>query len=223
MLRIFSVFATLGALILVVYQPARAGDERNVKGTYGFTLAEKCVQVGDPGFDPTTFKIPDPANPQFGFPSAITYGGASDGLMVFDGRGGVSIQQGRATNVMNAPEFLTPEMIPLGIGFGPAIPFTCVGNYTVSGREIAVNLTCSAAIAADNPANAGSTNPFTGFQSVFTMEGFVPQNPFHLLLTDIGNTVQKVTIFKQDMSTVIQNRICTRSTTLDLVSNKNSR
>jgi hypothetical protein len=190
-----------------------------VKGTYAFTLAEKCVQVGDPGFDPTTFRIPDPANPQFGFPSAITYGGASDGLMVFDGRGGMSVQQGRATNVMNAPEFLTPGMIPLGIGFGPAIPFTCVGNYTVSGGEIAANLTCNAAISPSNPANANAgNNPITGFQSVFTMEGFVPQNPFHLLLTDIGNTVQKVTIFQQGKPDIIQNRVCTRSTTLDLVS-----
>jgi hypothetical protein len=218
MRRTLSVCAALVALSLVVSQQARAEGASNVKGTYAFTLAEKCVQVGDPGFDPTTFKIPNPPNPQFGFTSAITYGGASDGLMVVDGRGGVSIQKGRATNVMNAPEFLTPGSIPLGIGFGPAIPFTCVGNYTVVGGEIAANLTCNATISPSNPANAGSSNPFTGFQSVFTMEGSVPQNPFHLLLTDIGNTVQKVTIFKQDKSMIFQNRICTRSTTLDRVS-----
>jgi hypothetical protein len=228
MRRIFSVCAALGVLSLVVPQQVRAGDLSQVKGTYAVTLAEKCVQQAapgnPPGFDSTTFTITTEAG-------AITYSGASEGLMVFDGRGGVSFgqpaQPAKATNVMNAPTFLTKGSIPFGLGFGPAIPFTCAGTYTVIGGQIAVELSCTATLLPSNPANTDPKNIVTGFLSTFNMEGFIPQNPFHLLLTDIGDTVQPVTIFVNGGSGNSLNgnsgydvptyRVCTRSTVLDKV------
>jgi hypothetical protein len=223
MRRIFSVCATLGALSLVVSQQVRAGDERDLKGTYAFTLAESCVQQNSfdpPGFD-SNFRIVDPAG-------AMTYGGASDGLMVFDGRGKVSIQQAAATNIFNAPSFLATGSIPLGFGFGPALPFTCVGDYTVSGGKIAADFTCTASISPTNPGNPDPNNAITGFQSVFNMRGFLSQNPSHLVLTDIGDSLQPVTIFvnggaSNGGSNIPATRVCTRATTLDLVSNRTGR
>jgi hypothetical protein len=240
--RIVAVCATLGALGLVVSQEARAGDETQVKGTYAVTLAEKCVQQATPGnppgFDPKTLAITTDAG-------AITYGGASDGLMVFDGRGRVSFGQPRqpafATNVMNAPSFLVKGAIPFGIGFGPAIPFTCVGDYKVRRgqnaiEQIAVDLTCTATLLPSNPANTDPKNIVTGFLSTFNMTGFLPnstqgflsQSPSRLLLTDIGDAVQPVTIFVNGGSGNSLNgnsgydvptyRVCTRSTVLDLIS-----
>jgi len=177
----------------------------------------------------------------------MTYGGASNGLMVFDGRGGVSFQQAKATNIFNAPLFLaapppppssTPGPIPLGFGFGPALPFTCMGTYNVSGGKIAtiaVAVTCTAKIDPNNqgnksPHNANfAPNVVTGFSSTFNMTGALPQNPFHLILTDLGDTgVQPVTLFFNNGEgsslngmkgfNVIAQRVCTRSTTADLVS-----
>jgi hypothetical protein len=246
MLRTFSVCATLAALSLIASQQVSAGDERDLKGTYGFTLAESCVQQGDgPSFTPgmgfdDNLAIIDP----FG---AMTYGGASAGLIVFDGRGGVSFQQAAATNIFNAPLFLAappssppsqPGPIPLGFGFGPALPFTCTGTYTVNGGKlatIAVNVTCTASISPSNPGNlpphnaSFSPNVITGFSSTFNMTGYLPQNPSHLVLTDLGDTgVQPVTLFfngGQGSSlngnggfNVIAQRVCTRSTTADFVS-----
>jgi hypothetical protein len=206
MRRICSVCATLVALSLVVSQQARAQGASSVKGTFAFTLAESCVQQNSfdvPGFD-SNFKIVDPAG-------AMTYGGASDGLMVFDGRGKVSIEQAAATNIFNAASFLATGSVPLGFGFGPALQFSCTGTYTVSGGNIAADLTCNATLPT-NPEN------FTGFQSTFSMRGFLPQNPFHLVLTDIGNTVQPVTIFVKGGPDLMAQRVCTRSTTLVRVS-----
>lgn len=204
MRRTLLVCAALVALSLVVSQQVRADD--GVKGTFAFTLAESCVQQNGfdvPGFD-SNFKIVDPAG-------AMTYGGASDGLMVFDGKGRVNIQEAAATNIFNASSFLQPGQVPLGFGFGPALQFSCTGTYTVSAGDIAANLTCTAAL---------PTNPFnfTGFQSKFSMRGFLPQNPFHLVLTDIGNTVQPVTIFVKGGPDLMAQRVCTRATTLDRIS-----
>ena len=151
---------------------------------------------------------------------AISYGGASDGLLVFDGLGGVKLEQGRATNIMNLgptpptpsiDDLLLPGMVPLGLGFGPAIPFTCTGNYTVSGGKINLTLTCNATVA---------PNPIAfGFSSTFSMTGWLPQRRDHLLLTDIGSAVQPVTIHLKPSGTLPSQRICTRSTSLVLVSN----
>src|SRR5579862_1310278 len=150
---------------------------------------------------------------------AISYGGASDGLLVFDGTGGVKLLQGRATNIMNAPspvagpddDLLLPGAVPLGLGFGAAIPFTCVGNYSVTGGKINLTLTCNATVA---------PNPIAfGFSSTFSMTGWLPQRRDHLLLTDIGSAVQPVTIHLKPSGTLPSQRICTRSTSLVLVSN----
>jgi hypothetical protein len=227
--RIFSVCATLAALSLVASQQVSAGDASSVKGTFAFTLAETCVQQACP---PQCSK--QPVQPGFGADftikdanGAMTYGGASDGLMVFDGRGGVSIHNAFATNIFNASSFLSPGMIPLGFGFGPALPFSCVGNYSVSGGQITANLTCTATIDPKNPGNK-PPNVITGFTSKFNMKGVLPQNPFHLLLTDLGDNLQPVTIFVNGGqghslngnmgSNIMATRVCTRSTTLDRVS-----
>jgi hypothetical protein len=212
--RLFPVCAALAALSLVASQPVRAADVDDVKGTYAFTLAEKCVHQrtfklppGNNGFN-SNFQITDPMG-------AMTYGGASDGLMVFDGKGGVSFQAAEATNVMNSvPDFLQTGDVPLGFGFGPAIPFTCTGSYSVVGGKkidtITLAVTCSATV----PPNPS----VLGFSSTFNMKGPLPQNPSHFVLTDIGNSVQLVTIFLKPSGTVTQHRVCTRSTTLDRVS-----
>ena len=222
MLRTFSVCATLAALSLVVSQQVSAGGAEDgghvydLMGTYAFTLAESCVQqvslpltdlMGNivPAFG-SDFTINDPLG-------AMTYGGASDGLMVFDGKGNVSIENAEATNIFNADSsyvfpppagdhsFLTQGKIPLGFGFGPALPFSCVGTYTVSGGQITIdNLQCTASISSTNPGNLPphNTNPnaiITGFTSIFNMKGVLPQDRSHLLLTDIGNNLQSLTIF----------------------------
>ena len=213
MLRVFSWSAAPAALILVMSLPqqelrAADNDTNSLKGTYAFTLTEKCVHqlsFNVPGFN-SSFQIVDPLG-------AETYSGASDGLLVLDGKGGASIQKGRATNIMNAMNRLvvgpgTPiTPIPLGFGLGPALPFTCTGSYAVSGGKVTAPLTCNAALTLPNAFNS------TGFQSMFVFEGFVPENPDHLLLTDIGDTVQPVTIFfpGNPPPFVKQQRICTRS------------
>lgn len=214
MLRTFSVCATLAALSLVASQQVSAGGAGDgghvydLRGTYAFTLAESCVQQNSfdtPGFDPKTFAILDSGG-------AMTYGGASNGLMVFDGRGKVSIEQAAATNIFNAASFLATGSVPLGFGFGPALPFTCTGAYTLSGGNITANFTCTATLPTPNPAN------FTGFQSTFNMTGVFPEDPSHLVLTDLGNTVQPVIIFVQNSPNLNAQRVCTRATTLNLVS-----
>src|SRR5437868_4474299 len=130
MRRIFLVCAALVALSLIVSQQARAQGASSVKGTYAFTLAESCVQQNSfspPGFDttpPPSFKILDPNG-------AMTYGGASNGEMIFDGKGGVNVINAAATNIFNASFFLQPGSVPLGFGFGPALPFSCTGHYSV--------------------------------------------------------------------------------------------
>jgi len=225
---IFSVCAALGALSIVTSQSVSAGDASSVKGTFAFTLAETCVQqagFGEPSFG-ADFTIKDPSG-------AMTYGGASDGMMVFDGKGNVSITDAEATNIFNASSFLTTGSIPLGFGFGPALPFSCVGEYTVGGGQITANLTCTATIDPNNPGNLPphNSNPnviITGFSSMFNMKGVLPQNPFHLLLTDIGDNLQPVTIFVNGGEghslngnkgfNIMATRVCTRSTTLDRVS-----
>jgi hypothetical protein len=224
----------LAALILVVFfleQDSSAQDVSTLKGRYAFTLAEKCVQqlsFGTPGFN-DNLELVDPAG-------AETYSGASDGLMSFDGQGGFSVAEGsRATNIMNRegrPQteqgevpavpsrllqpILTP--IPLGFGLGPAISFSCTGTYSVDStrpRPIKVEVTCTAIPPQPNVFTASS------FTSVFTLEGFLPRTKNSpLVLTDIGNTVQPVTIFLNDGSEVQQQRICTRAVTLVLVSNR---
>jgi len=221
MRRILWGCAVLGGLILPMSLLGQRGASANtpaiLRGRYVFTLTEKCVhQLGAnvPGFD-SNFKLVDPAG-------AETYSGASDGFMVFDGQGGVRVESGRATNIMNAPNRLTPPLatpVPLGFGLGPALPFTCSGNYTVSQGKISAQLTCDASLKLPNVFNS------TGFRSTFSLEGAVPRlglgllTPDHLLLTDIGNTVQPVTIFfaTSPVTTAMQQRICTRSTNLVLV------
>jgi hypothetical protein len=152
--------------------------------------------------------------------------------MVFNVDGSVTLQQGRATNIMNREAVVasmpsTPSRLiqpvspptPLGFGFGPALPFTCTGNYSIASGKITVKLTCRATV---------PPNPqVLGFSSIFQMDGWVPlvdstlpgaASMDHLLLTDIGNTVQPVTIFLVGGGSVAQERICTRATTLALVS-----
>lgn len=188
-----------------------------LRGTYAFTLTEKCVHqisVNTPGFDANLHLI-DPMG-------AETYSGASNGLMVFDGVGGVTIQQGLATNIMNASNRLLPPLItpiPFGFGLGPALPFTCTGNYAITaGRtgitSISAPLTCNAKIPLPN---ALSTS---GFQSQFTFQGILPENTTNLVLTDIGAAAQPVIIYfpGPPASSVMQQRVCTRSATLTLVS-----
>jgi hypothetical protein len=215
MRRVFPCCAALTALVLVTCLLGQEGHAQNVstlKGRYAFTLTEKCVHqlsFNVPGFD-SDFHLVDPAG-------AETYSGASDGFMVFDGRGGARIEQGRATNIMNAPNRLTQPVItpvPLGFGLGPALSFSCHGTYTLNEGKITVPLTCDATLSLPNAFNS------TGFESTFSMEGFLPQNRDHLLLTDIGNTVQPVTIFfpGDPPPSVHQERVCTRSTNLVLVS-----
>jgi hypothetical protein len=200
--------AALVAFILItcfLSPVAGAQDDRPLKGRYAFTLTEKCVHqisFNVPGFD-SNFDLVDPKG-------AETYSGASDGFIVFDGSGGVRIENGRATNIMNAPDRLVPPLItpvPLGFGLGPALPFTCHGTYTVDERKIKIGLTCDANLTLPNAFNS------TGFESTFSLDGWVPQNRDQLVLTDIGNTVQPVTIFfpGNPPPSVHQQRICTRS------------
>jgi hypothetical protein len=213
MRRVFAFCVAVTALILVALfldQQGRADDENmdKLKGRYAFTLTEKCVHqlsFNVPGFD-SNFNLVDPKG-------AETYSGASDGLMILDGKGGASIEQGRATNIMNAQNRLIPPLItpvPLGFGLGPALPFTCTGSYTVKSGKITVPLTCNATLTLPNAFNS------TGFQSTFSLEGFLPPHREQLVLTDIGNTVQPVTIFfpGNPPPSVHQQRICTRSFTL---------
>ena len=215
MRRVIQWCAALAALILVLYLPWQNGRAQGVdelKGRYAFMLTEKCVHqlsFNVPGFN-NNFQLVDPAG-------AETYSGASDGIMVFDGNGGASIEQGRATNIMNAQNRLVQPIItpvPLGFGLGPALPFTCTGAYALKAGKITVPLTCNATLSLPNVFNS------TGFQSMFSLEGSLPQNRGHLLLTDIGNTVQPVTIFfpGNPPPSVHQQRICTRSVTLVRIS-----
>ena len=82
----------------------------------------------------------------------------------------------------------------------------------MAGGKITANLTCSATVL---------PNPnVLSFQYPLNLEGFVPQNPFHLTLTDIGNAVQPVMIFLNPSGTVTQHRIGTRAITLNRVSRK---
>jgi hypothetical protein len=229
MRRIFLVCAALAALSLVASHQVQAQNASSVKGTFAFTLAESCVQqnsFSSPGFD-SNFRITDPNG-------AMTYGGASNGEMIFDGKGGVSVVNAAATNIFNASGFLQPRSIPLGFGFGPALPFSCTGHYSVDNDgNITAGLTCTASIDPKNPGNPldlhDGTGPrvITGFQSQFNMEGVMPQNSFHLLLTDLGKPpVQTVDIFNykagtnppQALPDLIANRVCTRSTTLVRIS-----
>jgi len=186
--------------------------KEGVKGRYAFTLTEKCVHqlsFNVPGFD-SNFQLVDPLG-------AETYSGASDGLIIFDGKGNASIKEGRATNIMNASNRLlqpTITPVPLGFGLGPALPFTCHGTYSVKKGKITVPLTCDAKLELPNVFNS------TGFESMFTFEGTVPADNNSLLLTDIGNTVHPVTIFfnTNPQTSVMQQRICTRSAALVRVS-----
>jgi hypothetical protein len=229
MRRVVSWFPALTGLILLMsllgqMGLAQKGAGNNpvfLKGTYVFTLTEKCVhQLGanTPGFD-SNFHLVDPAG-------AETYSGASDGFMIFDGGGGVSVVSGRATNIMNATNRLIPPLatpVPLGFGLGPALPFSCTGTYSIVNGKITALLTCNASLTLPNVFNS------TGFRSQFTLEGALPHAqgffpPNNLLLTDIGNTVQPVTIFfaTNPVTTAMQQRICTRSTNLVLVSVKDN-
>ncbi len=213
MRRSVSCCATLAALSLVASQQVRAGDDlAQVIGKYAWTMAEGCVQqVSLPltikGTSPafaSDFTIQDPLG-------AMTYGGAVEGVFVFDGQGHVSVKDGEATTIHNADSsygdnaFLTTGKIPLGFGFGPAIPFTCVGPYTVSGGKIDVDLTCTASVSptnnpGSNPGNLPAHNPFypkivTGFTTVIDLKGILPRDLSHLVLTDIGNQLQPITLF----------------------------
>lgn len=219
------VFAACAAAAITVFSFSLWGQSLGpnapsfLRGTYAFTLQEKCIHqisVNTPGFD-SNFHLVDPLG-------AETYSGASNGLMVFDGVGGVTIQQGLATNIMNATDRITPPLetpIPLGFGLGPALPFTCTGTYSIQTSKtqgglttIAIPLTCNAKIPLPN---ALSTS---GFQSTFTFQGVMPANTTNLVLTDIGNTVQPVTIFfpGPPASSVMQQRVCTRAAALTLIS-----
>jgi len=215
MRRVFQWCAALAALILALYLPwqdGRAQDVDQLRGRYAFTLTEKCVHqlsFNVPGFN-SNFQLVDPAG-------AETYSGASDGIMIFDGNRGASIEQGRATNIMNAQNRLVQPIItpaPLGFGLGPALPFTCTGTYTLNAGKITVPLTCNATLSLPNVFNS------TGFQSMFSLEGSPPPERGHLLLTEIRNTVQPVNIFfpGNPPPSVHQQRICTRSVTLVRIS-----
>jgi len=222
MRRVSSWFAVLAGFALLVSLMEQKGFAQGsnpvfLKGNYVFTLTEKCVhQLGanTPGFD-SNFHLVDPAG-------AETYSGASDGFMVFDGKGGVSVVSGRATNVMNASNRLVPPLatpVPLGFGLGPALPFSCTGNYSIVSGKISAQMTCDASLTLPNVFNS------TGFESQFSLEGALPHAqgffpPNNLLLTDIGDTVQPVTIFfaTNPVTTAKQQRICTRSVVLVLVS-----
>ncbi len=220
MRRVLAQCAALAALILVVFcmqQESSAENLNALKGRYAFTLAEKCVHqlsFNVPGFN-ANLQLIDPVG-------AETYSGASDGFMSFDGEGEFTVEQGRATNIMNADNRLIQPIItpiPLGFGLGEAIAFTCHGPYALDAGKITIKATCDATVPLPNVFNA------TGFESQFILEGFLPQNRGHLVLTDIGkpvspNTAQPVTIFFAGTPppSVRQQRICTRAVTLDLVS-----
>jgi len=220
MRRVLPQWVALAALILVAVflgQESSAENLNGLKGRYAFTLAEKCVHqlsFNVPGFN-ANLQLIDPVG-------AETYSGASDGFMIFDGKGGFSVEQGRATNIMNAENRLLQPVItpiPLGFGLGEAIAFTCHGPYTLDAGTISIKATCDATVPLPNVFNA------TGFESQFILEGFLPQNRDHLVLTDIGkpvspNTAQPVTIFfpGNPPPSVMQQRICTRAVSLVLVS-----
>jgi hypothetical protein len=193
-------------------QAARAGTLNLLKGRYAFTLAEKCVnQIGytQPGFIMDAFGSPQINDPL----GAVTYGGASDGQIVFDGNGGITLQSGRATNIMNGPDYLTTGKVPLGFGLGSALPFTCVGNYAINDGKVRIApFTCTAVLRQPNVFGA------LGFVSVFSMDGWVPQNPTSMVLTDIGDSIQPVTINFPGGGSVMQQRVCTRALSLTLVS-----
>jgi hypothetical protein len=233
--------AVLAALSLVAVQQVSAGDDRaNVIGTYAWTMAEGCVQqvslpltdsMGNilPAFGPD-LTINDPLG-------AMTYGGAVEGVFVFDGQGHVSVEDGEATTIHNADSsygdnaYLTPGKIPLGFGFGPPIPFTCdaPSTYTVSGRKITVDLICTASISPTNPGNLPAHNPFypkivTGFQTEIRLKGILPQNPSRLLLTDLGDWgAQPITLYinggaSNGGADVPASRVCARSAVAERVS-----
>ena len=220
MRRVIQWCAALAALILVLYLPWQNGRAQGVdelKGRYAFMLTEKCVHqlsFNVPGFN-ANLQLIDPVG-------AETYSGASDGFMSFDGEGEFTVEQGRATNIMNADNRLIQPIItpiPLGFGLGEAIAFTCHGPYTLDAGTITIKATCDATVPLPNVFNA------TGFESQFILEGFLPQNRDHLVLTDIGkpvspNTAQPVTIFfpGNPPPSVMQQRICTRAVSLVLVS-----
>lgn len=203
------------ALAVPLFVMSQAGSEQNnpnvFKGKYAFTLTEKCVHqlsANVPGFDSTTLAIVDPVG-------AETYSGASDGLMIFDGQGGVTVKQAHATNIMNAANRLIQPIItpiPLGFGIGTDLPFTCTGNYTVASSKINMTMTCNATLPQPNVFNA------SGFSSQFNMRGWVPESTDHAVVTDPGANVQPVTIFINGGGMAQQQRICTRSTSLVLVS-----
>lgn len=227
MRRVLAQCAALAASILVVVclqQESSAENLNALKGRYAFTLAEKCVHqlgFGVPGFD-SNLRLIDPAG-------AETYSGASDGFMIFDGEGNFSVEQGRATNIMNREvpipfsRLIQPVFppIPLGFGLGEAIAFTCTGTYSINDGRITIPVTCDASVPLPNVFGA------SGFESQFILEGFLPENKENLVLTDIGkpvppNTAQPVTIFfpGPPPSSVKQQRICTRAVTLTRVSPK---
>jgi hypothetical protein len=227
MRRVFPRYTTsivLIAFMALCQQQGHAQGWFDLVGTYAFTLTETCVHqlsascptcspaTSVPGFN-SSFHLVDPKG-------AETYSGASNGLLIFDGNGGASIQQGLATNVMNASDRLvqpTITPIPLGFGLGPALPFTCTGTYSQqSGKgptsTVTVPLVCNAVIAMPNALGT------SGFQSSFSFQGVIPQSTETLTLTDIGNTIQPVTIFFPGNPSLVQQRVCTRSATLTLLS-----
>lgn len=228
MRRVFPRYTTwiaLMAFMALCEQGINAQESYRLRGTYAFTLNEKCVHqlsascakcspaTSVPGFD-SNLHLVDPKG-------AETYSGASNGLLVFDGIGGATIQQGLATNIMNAAARLIQPIatpIPLGFGLGAALPFTCTGSYTVqSGKgpvtTVSVPLTCNATIAMPNALGT------SGFQSSFSFQGVLPERSDNTLtLTDIGNTVQPVTIFFPGNPSLMQQRVCTRSAVLVKVS-----
>ena len=127
-MRRFLVFCS--ALALSVFGFTILGQESpnsptSLRGTYAFTLNEKCTHqlgVNTPGFDSNLHLI-DPMG-------AETYSGASNGLMVFDGFGGVTIQQGLATNLMNATNPIAANYHPDPVRIRPwsGAPFHMHGH-----------------------------------------------------------------------------------------------
>lgn len=233
MRRFYSYCAASASLAFGLFALAQAGHAGQLyflKGRYAFTLAERCVhQLGgapapmDPGgFGKDAFGSPKITDPM----GAQTYSGASDGMIIFDGNGNVSLEEGRATNIMNAASYLMTGAVPAGFGLGTALPFTCNGKYNVTGGtggshhggKIRVDpFVCKASLPQPNAFGA------LGFDSVFTMDGWLPQDTDHLVLTDIGLAPQPVIIHfpaggGNPAFDLNQQRICTRALSLVYIS-----
>jgi hypothetical protein len=211
-MRSLNRYAFVSLVVLVAGSQQSHLLAKNGSSTYGFTQTQQCVQqlgANTPGFDGATLAIVDAGG-------AETYGGVSDGTMTFDSAGGFTLDQGTSTDVMHADNRLVQPLItpiPFGLGLGAALPLSCTGAYTVNAGRISVSATCTQTLRQPNVFNGAS------LQFPLTLSGLMPDDANAVVLTGNGNNVENVTIhFNGTSATAVQQRICTRSASLALVS-----